>query len=120
MELHHLLFEHIMPFWEVAIHKPKERFPKTLGLIDKMSKITASEGEDVKKWENKAKLMKDQIDEGIRAGYEEIKKLYQTLLRAPMVFLATLDPKVGPDILRVILAVVKEEGLNTGRYLPRV
>ena len=112
MELHHLLFEHIMPFWEVAIHKPKERFPKTLGLIDKMSKITASEGEDVKKWEKKARLMRDQIDEGIRAGYEEIKKLYQTLLRAPMVFLATLDPKVGPDILRAILAVVEDEGLN--------
>ena len=112
MELHHLLFEHIMPFWEVAIHKPKERFPKTLSLIDKMSKITASEDEDVKKWENKAKLMRDQIDEGIRAGYEEIKKLYQTLLRAPMVFLATLDPKGSSDILRAILAVVKDEGLN--------
>ena len=76
MELHHLLFEHIMPFWEVAIHKPKERFPKTLSLIDKMSRITASEGKDVNKWAKKAPLMKDQIDEGIRAGYEEIKKLY--------------------------------------------
>ena len=29
-----------------------------------------------------------------------------------MVFLATLDPKVGPDILRAILAVVEDEGLN--------
>ena len=76
MELHHLLFEHIIPFWEVEIHSPRERSPKTLSLIDKMSRITASEGEDVNKGAKKASLMKDQIDEGIRAGYEEIKKLY--------------------------------------------
>ena len=112
MELHHLLFEHIMPFWEVAINDPMERFPKTLGLIDEMSKITPSGGEDEDKWEKKANLMKDQINAGIKAGYEEIKKLYQTLLRAPMIFLATLDPKVGPDILRAILAVVEEEGVD--------
>ena len=112
MELHHLLFEHIMPFWEVAINDPMERFPKTLGLIDQMSKILPSDGEDEDKWEKKANLMKDQINAGIKAGYEEIKKLYQTLLRAPMIFLATLDPKVGPDILRAILAVVEEEGVD--------
>ena len=29
-----------------------------------------------------------------------------------MVFLTNLDPKVGPDILRAIFAIVKEEGLN--------
>ena len=29
-----------------------------------------------------------------------------------MIFLATLDPKVGPDILRAILAVVEEEDVN--------
>ena len=63
MELHHLLFEHIMPFWEVAINDPMERFPKTLGLIDQMSKILPSDGEDEDKWEKKANLMKDQINE---------------------------------------------------------
>ena len=73
MELHHLLFEHIMPFWEVAINDPMERFPKTLGLIDEMSKITSSDGEDEDKWEKKANLMKDQINAGIKAGYKEIE-----------------------------------------------
>ena len=101
-----------MPFWEVAIHDAKARFPKTLGLIEEMSKRQPSDGEEVDKWENKADMMNDQIKEGIKAGYEEIKKLYQTLLRAPMVFLATLDPKAGPDILRAILAVVEEEGVD--------
>ena len=100
MELHHLLFEHIMPFWEVAIHNAEARFPKTLGLIDEMEKKTPIyEDEEQNKWKKKADLMRDQIKAGIDAGYEEIKKLYQTLLRAPMVFLATLDPKVGPDII---------------------
>jgi len=113
MELHHLLFDHIMPFWEVAIHSAEIRFPKTLALIEEMAKIDDSNvEEDQTKWKNKADLMKDQIKEGINAGYEEIKKLYQTLLRAPMVFLATLDPKAGPDIMRAILTVVEEEGVD--------
>ena len=76
MELHHLLFEHIMPFWEVAIHNPKARFPKTLGLIEEMAKHHPSDDEEDDKWKKKAEMMNDQIKEGINAGYEEIKKLY--------------------------------------------
>ena len=113
MELHHLLFEHIMPFWEVAIHNVEAHFPKMLGLINEMAEKTPIyEDEEQNKWKKKADLMRDQIKAGIDAGYEEIKKLYQTLLRAPMVFLATLDPEVGPDIMRAILAVVEEEGVD--------
>ena len=45
-------------------------------------------------------------------SFTRIIYLYQTLLHAPMVFLATLDPKVGPDIMRAILAAVEEEGVD--------
>ena len=74
MELHHLLFDHIMPFWEVAIHSAEKRFPKTLALIEEMAKIGDSNvEEDQTKWQNKADLMKDQIKEGINAGTRRSK-----------------------------------------------
>ena len=67
-----------MPFWEVAIHDAEARFPKILGLIEEMAKRVPSDEEEDDKWEKKAEMMKDQIKEGINAGYKEIKKLYQT------------------------------------------
>ena len=42
-------------------------------------------------------------------------KLYQSLLKVTMIFLALTNPKVGPRILRVILALVKEEGVDINR-----
>ncbi|KAL7526386.1 hypothetical protein ACHAXR_001468, partial [Thalassiosira sp. AJA248-18] len=97
LELHHLLFEHILPFWEGAKKDPKGRFPLTYALVDAMT----NEEKKVKKL--------DQLNLGINAGYNEIGKLYQTLLKAPMIYLATLDPANGPSIFRAILAVVELE-----------
>jgi len=103
MELHHLLFDHIMPFWEGAIKEPKKRFPLTFKRIEEVDDLAFM----TKK--------KDQVEAGIKAGYDEIKKLYQTLLKAPMIFLATLDPEKGPSILRAILALVEEEEVDINR-----
>ena len=57
-------------------------------------------------------MKRDQIMYGLQAGYDEICKLYQKLLKAPMVYLAVLDPTFGPSILRAILALVKEKGID--------
>ena len=92
-----------MPFWKGAIENPQERFKKTY------NRIFAAEDQQ------KITTKRDQIGTGITAGYDEICKLYQILLKAQMKFLATMDPKVGPSILRVILALVEREEVNINR-----
>ena len=57
-------------------------------------------------------MKRDQIMYGLQAGYDEICKLYQKLLKAPMIYLAIMDPKFGPSVLRAILALVKENGVD--------
>lgn len=100
MELFHLLSGYIMPWWEMARLHPEKRFPLTFKRIDEM--------ED----DEKAEMKREQVRFGIQAGYDEICKLYQRLLMAPMIYLAVLDPKVGPSVLRAILAIVVEEGVD--------
>ena len=63
----------------------------------------------------KAELKRAQIAFGIQAGHDEIYKLYQRPLKAPMIFLAVLDPIKGPTILRAILALVDEAEVNINR-----
>ena len=36
------------------------------------------------------------------------------VLSAPLIFLALTDPKRGPPLLRAVLQVVKEQGLEVG------
>ena len=139
MELPHLLFGYIMPWWETAIEEPKKCFPKTFALIDKLQSREEAEKAEAAAAEmdtgdkddaeddaappdgveaeddaevSLAAIKREQIMFGIQAGYDEISKLYQRTLRAPMIFLGTLDPEVGPSIFRAILALVSEEGVN--------
>jgi len=113
MELHNLLFDFIIPFWESARTNPEDRFPKTYARIKKMEEKSRDKHDDL--LNDKAMLKRDQIMFGIQAGYDEISKLYQRLLKAPMIFLAVMDPEKGPSIFRAILAIVSEAELDINR-----
>ncbi|KAL7541570.1 hypothetical protein ACHAWF_006970, partial [Thalassiosira exigua] len=100
MEFPKLLREFIAPWWLLAVESPEERFPKTF------ARIEAMENEEL------AEMKKDQVIFGIEAGYNEIAKLYSRMFKAPMIFLSILDPEIGPTILRVLLAIASEEGVD--------
>ncbi|EJK60201.1 hypothetical protein THAOC_19495 [Thalassiosira oceanica] len=136
MELPHLLFGYIMPWWETAVEEPKKCFPKTFRRIeilkareeeeaaeaaaarmeagDEAGEMSTDDVDEVEDDEAPllADIKREQIMLGIQAGYDEISKLYQRMLKAPMIFLGTLDPEVGPSIFRAILALVSEEGVD--------
>jgi hypothetical protein len=99
-ELHHLLFDYILPWWEGASENPASRFPRTSALIQKLldNPGTKDLGE--------TKL--DQLKEGISAGKKEIMKVYSTLMTAPMIFTALSDPLRGPSILRAVIEIIRE------------
>ena len=100
LELHHLLFDYILPWWEGASENPASRFPRTSALIQKLldNPGTKDLGE--------TKL--DQLKEGIAAGKKEIMKVYSTLMTAPMIFTTLSDPLRGPSILRAVIEIIRE------------
>jgi hypothetical protein len=66
-------------------------------------------------------LKKKQIIRGIKAGYDEIVKMMEDLLSPPLIYLASTYMPKGPSILRVLLGLVTQEGVQLpgegwGRY----
>ena len=102
LEMHTLWFEFIMPWWEEAKQNPALRFPKTFEYLNSEVKVADRE------------LKRMQLLAGINAGHAELLKMSDLLMSAPLVFLVLTDPVRGPSLLRAILAIVTESGLDLG------
>ena len=89
-----------MPWWEEAKHNPRLRFPKTFEYLDSDVKVGNRD------------LKRKQLLAGVNAGRAELLKMSNLLMSAPLVFLVLTDPVRGPLLLRAILAIVTENGLN--------
>lgn len=99
-ELHQLVLGFSVPWWKKAREDPNARFPKTFRALD-----------DIRD-ETKRQLKEKQVLAGIEAGYKQLVKMTDTLMSAPHIFLDITDPVRGPSLLRAILAVVTEAGLE--------
>lgn len=101
MEVHLFLFEFVFPWWNKATEHWTEVFKQTFESLN-----GCDLGDEVKG------LKKKQILKGIKAGCDEIVKMMEDLLSPPLIYLAlTYMPKV-PSILRVLLALVTQEGIQ--------
>jgi hypothetical protein len=100
LEMHTLWFEFIMPWWEEAKQNPALRFPKTFEHMKSEVKVADRE------------LKRNQLLAGVNAGHAELLKMSNLLMSAPLVFLVLTDPIRGPLLLRAMLAIVTENGLE--------
>jgi hypothetical protein len=100
LEMHALWFEFIMPWWEEAKQNPRVRFPKTFEYLN--SDVEVGDRD----------LKKKQLLAGINAGHAKLLKMSHLLMSTPLVFLILTDAVRGPLLLRAILAIVTENGLN--------
>jgi hypothetical protein len=98
LKIHVLWFEFIMPWWEEAKQNPCLRFPKTFEYLNSNVEV------------GKRDLKRKQLLAGINTNHAELLKMSHILMSIPLVLLT--DPVRGPLLLRAILAIVTENGLN--------
>ena len=62
-------------------------------------------------------MKRQQVFFGIQGGYDEICKVYQRIFKAPMIYLAVLDPNIGPSVLRAILTMIADKSSEEETWL---
>ena len=100
MELHSLLFDFCIPYFNHATMQPVKAYPKTF------KKIDALEGT------NKV-LMTQQAKLGIESGRSKLIPCCQEyLFVAPICFLLLLNKQIGPSIFHAIIPILKDKGID--------
>ena len=60
----------------------------------------------------RVKMKWEQLETGIKCAYDEMAKMFNDLFFAPWVFTYFVCPKRGAEVLRVVLALVTEAGID--------
>lgn len=103
------VLDHVMPRWHKALKNPASAFPNTM-------KHIKDEMED-KGLDEMAEMKKAQLVEGIKCAHDEMAKMYKDFFMAPWVFTIFTCPKRGAIVLRVILTLIQEAGVDiNGEY----
>jgi hypothetical protein len=96
MELQLFFHEFVQPWWYCALQNPDSLFPNTFKYIEDH----VPEGMKIMK--------KNQVLEGIQAGYDEMLKMHERSLTYPIIYLILFDSSRAPPLLRVILQLIED------------
>ena len=97
MELQLFFHEFVQPWWNCALQNPESLFPNTFKYIE----------DNVRPVELKI-MKKNQVLEGIQAGYDEMLKMHERSLTCPIIYLILVDSSRAPPLLRVILQLIED------------
>jgi len=105
LELFYEIFDHSFPWWQATLENPEARFPNTYKHIQE---TTTDKG-----LIEMAEMKLAQLKEGIVAAHTELAKMYEKFFDgSPWVFTGFTCPKRGHTILRVVLRLVHEAGVD--------
>ena len=76
MELPHLLLDHATPWWIGAMNDPEKRFPETFKIFQSIKDRALASNNETEKERllGILEMKREQLEAGIRAGYDEIAK----------------------------------------------
>ena len=97
LEVHEFFFRFELPFWKKALTSPEISFPKTFASLD-----------DIKD-EALRQKKREQIETGIRAGYNELVKMSTHYFSPSNIFLILLLGKEGPCFCRALARLLQDK-----------
>jgi len=114
LELPCELLDHAFPWWSGALADPESRFPETFKLFKSFEDQAAAmdSDEDRKHLLDIVEMKKEQLEAGIKAGFDEMAKMQEDMFLPPLVFLLITHPRHGAGALRAILHTCQNGGLD--------
>lgn len=104
LELHHLYFDWIAPYWEGAMNDPEtDRFK---GTFDHLQNKIINPSIRARKLE--------QVQAGIKGAHDELSKMSDNLLSAPLIFMVLSHPIRGPALIQATVEIMNDLGEETG------
>ena len=113
LELPCELLDHAFPWWSGALADPESRFPETFKLFKSLEDQASAmdSDEDRKHLLDIVEMKKEQLEAGIKAGFDEMAKMQEDMFLPPLVFLLITHPRHGAGALRAILHTCQNGGL---------